>query len=1348
MSDPRRSASRVQPPALTCPACGEPARSREQEACWNCGLRQTCRICGERYADPLNQRFCTSCGAAMEPGATVEEPEVAEPAPPPPVRRPGVGELFSKLPDTPAVASSMSKRLRDQSVRAVRRRVRSTLWSEIAQLYLELSEALMEEGRFREAITAYRQALKESDDGKSLSVEVWASLADKAMGMAETLTQAGDDVAARDEALRAALQAALRAPDELGRTARRAGSVLDERALSSLGTWIAREWWEQAEPIQVRQGATASVALLAGRAALYVGEHHAAVERLRTARKAAGITFALRGPPLGRDPLPRALLEAEPARAHLVLARAYEALWDSVRALKEVEIALDVGFAPSEELEVQALELKARVLDVLGRKADASAALVDVARALGQRGRYDAAVAPLERAAKLAPAAPQPRWHLADVLRLAARLDKPPFIDEQRLSRARQVADEGFGFVEVVNRGDAWAFCVDALIDNDLSALSHEPATHRAAALVAAERALALDQDSADAWAVAGECARKLGLYATAAGAISRAIELDGENVLACQGEISLYASVQSPQARELISRHGHALAGYEAALTALEGELRLRERDYAAARRRLNRARKHDPDRPFIRLNRGFAALLAGDEDAAAVDFERAREVTAGVTPDRKERAWARWVLGDNDDAESDFEILRRDTGTSALEGIAGLGCCAAARGDLDGAARLWDEALALIPHRGDAARLGMLFSVAALRLEGEAQQSARAACERAEAIEASAPSDPEPETAEAELRLRAEAGEPGTPAWLSAQLALARLAVADEQWERAAGLYEALTTLPEAPRLRARCLREWSRVAQRQGDVPAVEALQASLRDLGESAGWADAVAVAAALAAAGDGEEATRRLRELMLAPEPVAPSDAGQAVQAGDLLLELGDIGGAELAYEAGLGVAARGSHHRAGLQARLGVSAALQEDLAESRQWLLEAVRSFNDAIGEAFVGFVLEICETVTPHTARRSLDTAVRALLEDPALTGSCRRQLVATRSQLLRTRYVRRRLPLVVPVSVGVARRLLPDGRRSPLAEQLVREVFPEVRANVKARTGVRIPGIMVKIEDTLEDDYVVLVREVRIGSGQLPSERVCCPDVAACGRLGIEGAPAEDGLWLDDQSASAAESHGLVLLDHATILGQRLEALLRPRLASFVGVSEIDRELDKFAADQGPAGSDALTRAVPDRGARVGFVRLLERLVAEQVPIPDLDVLLEVFAEHGGDPLDLIAVVEAARVAVAARVAARGFERVVLPLDDALVERVRAFVTGSDSARLLAVPEPEAQALLAEIGALLEDRPAATTALGCRPAEMRPFVQRLVDSRAPGVPVLSHRELELLQATGAEDLAESAR
>jgi hypothetical protein len=76
------------------------------------------------------------------------------------------------------------------------------------------------------------------------------------------------------------------------------------------------------------------------------------------------------------------------------------------------------------------------------------------------------------------------------------------------------------------------------------------------------------------------------------------------------------------------------------------------------------------------------------------------------------------------------------------------------------------------------------------------------------------------------------------------------------------------------------------------------------------------------------------------------------------------------------------------------------------------------------------------------------------------------------------------------------------------------------------------------------------------------------------------------------------------------------------------------------------------------------------------------------------------------------------------------------------------LLAVPEPEAQALLAEIGALLEDRPAAATALACAAPEMRPFVQRLVDSRAPGVPVLSHRELDLLQAAAAEDLAGSAR
>jgi flagellar biosynthesis component FlhA len=249
------------------------------------------------------------------------------------------------------------------------------------------------------------------------------------------------------------------------------------------------------------------------------------------------------------------------------------------------------------------------------------------------------------------------------------------------------------------------------------------------------------------------------------------------------------------------------------------------------------------------------------------------------------------------------------------------------------------------------------------------------------------------------------------------------------------------------------------------------------------------------------------------------------------------------------------------------------------------------------------------------------------------------------------------------------------------------------------------------------------------------------VFCPDVAGCRALGLEGLAAPlidavaEGLWLGEPDAQTAVEHGLSVLDHAQVLGVHLEALLRPRLASFVGVSDIDRELDMWVGQEGPAGAEAIARALPRRRARVGFVRLLERLVAEQVPIIDLDVLLNLYAEAGEEPLDLVRLVEEARLAVAPRVAARGFDREVLALDPSLIDRVRDCVKGSGPRALFSIEEHEATELLGQVTTLLAGKAPAATALLCADESLRPFVQRLVDGCAPGVPVLSERELNLL-------------
>ncbi|HEX8121247.1 MAG TPA: FHIPEP family type III secretion protein [Solirubrobacteraceae bacterium] len=1250
-----------------------------------------------------------------------------------------VKDLFSTL-DPPQAVSSLAERAASRGKRVMRTLRRSTVG--IPELYKQLGEAFIEAQRFEEGISAYASALKEEKD-RVKQREVYASLAESTALVAERAPRL------RAKAVRVALEASLHATDVLSSTIWTVRELVDAEVLDKDGAWIANEWWPRVR--DVAHGADlVQSAVLAGRAALYIGDNVAAMDLFREAREldptAAQSTAqrTLRGPLI-----PEALLEVAPAEAHWLLAQMLEIVGYDERALDEIAHALEAGFPPQSDEELRARELGVELLQRADRPSDVAAAMLDLALALIERDRVDEATARLEQATEIAPSSSQTWFLLAEAHRLRSDIPQSPYIDREAVERGRLAAMHGFAVAERVQ--EAWPYCVLALLDDGCAKTSDDSRPWILDGLLAAEQALAVDARSADASALCARFCRELGLFASARHSVKRAVAAGGGSVLAAIEDVRLAVELHDRDAREKLERHRTALLGLDGGRHLLSGLIDLLDAQPGEALPQLARALKRDPTEPTARLAHALATeLTAGPAAAAELYGALADDLSESPHTYRVHRAWAAALGGKPQEGARLFEQLPAATSPDPAQRSAGLAACAAAEGDRKALRRHLQKAVKAVRHRGDASTVALFVRV----LEGRAEDAETLGILRKarEAAEAYVRDAPEVDGLLADARREVDAGDDGAPGLLALR---ARLAARDGDWQVAADLLGRIDRLasdvPALVERRAEALRRCSEEAEASGKVRATEKAQDALAELGLAKSWEKDVAVGQAYKAAGKPDKARGRLVKALdsatrESSEPLALLELADALRA------LGDSEHAEQAYLTGMTVAEQGTVELARLQLRLGLLEALRDDVRAARQWLLHAVDTMAEARDERAVRLVVDELYRLVDADERRCLGTALRALDEDPQLTRGRRRRLLAAR--LRRGAQEKRRLPPVAAVTISIDPSHYDGGPGSPLVSRLVDEELPKLRERVAALAGVALPGFRVAPHpQTLADgtDYAVLVREIWLTSGALPPGCVLAREGRRCSELDLEGPQLDLGerippaVWLDEASAAVAREAGVELFSPAEALAWHVEVTLRSHLAEFLGLSEIEFDLRTWAGARGKTALDLVDRILPHRGEMIEFARLVHRLAEEQVPIEQREVLLEVFAESREKGLASEARLALARKALMPGLRGR-FHRDPVFVDEATEAAARSCLRTIGDTRVLASSREEARVLAARVDALIGDAASSAIALVVSDAELRPFVQRVVETRRLGVPVLATHELELLTgvagpvATGA--------
>ena len=310
--------------------------------------------------------------------------------------------------------------------------------------------------------------------------------------------------------------------------------------------------------------------------------------------------------------------------------------------------------------------------------------------------------------------------------------------------------------------------------------------------------------------------------------------------------------------------------------------------------------------------------------------------------------------------------------------------------------------------------------------------------------------------------------------------------------------------------------------------------------------------------------------------------------------------------------------------------------------------------------------------------------------------------------------------------------------------------------LRRKIALELGVIVPPVRTRDSAELPPStYVIKIAGVEAGRGQAPSGRVLALGDALDSLPGtptiepVFGLPAK---WIPSEMRHSAELGGATVIDRVSVLITHLSSIITANAGRLLTREDV-RQLTEGVKQVNPAAVEEL---VPGLLSLAEVQRVLQGLLAEQVPINDLPRILEALALRAKVSNDPEGLIEAARAALGPAVVAPHLDGDVLRvimidpgLEQSMLEGLRPSELGTqivlDPARLEAV-----MSSVKQTAGQLDDL-GVSAVLVCAPA-LRPAIRRLVAGQLSGLAVLSYQEVTAVQANietvgvvrGAESIA----
>ncbi|MBI4528487.1 MAG: FHIPEP family type III secretion protein [Deltaproteobacteria bacterium] len=999
-----------------------------------------------------------------------------------------------------------------------------------------------------------------------------------------------------------------------------------------------------------------------------------------------------------------------PGSGRLYLEAARRLLQDEKvqQALAAIGKAFELGVIDGTKYPERAVyALKGRILEQLYRESETAEGLNGAAQAYFKAGQeyywqneITPAVELFKRAKLLNSERVETFWYLADALRLQSSKPEPPYVDERLINESLDVWNQ------VANRlptddDSSWAYMARSSISELLSRVPSENSDERLwEALVYVERAMLYYAD-AYRQAELGRCYRCLSLDANALHATQLSLELNPSDSRVMEERAASLINVGEYESadellQKLISQSSPELQAF---YKGWQGLVRYFQGRYSEGLDCINARLEHYKDEIWswgvrAQLHRMNGDLEKFQQDCNWIWQQRDKSAHKG---EALTIAWSGYWLNLADEAVEIAQLaLKKRGNTQEVALLTGL--CRLLQGQIPQADEYLTRALELVTNRnqvdfmemevgylekraadGDWPELAKLLSgLAFISQQGGVKD--KISVKRQNLAEAKRLPVAELESIIAED----DFSRPGSWRWLAAQAGLGRLYLEGKRWQKAADAYQQL--------------REY-----------------------------------------AADFAEAPKGLERLRSA-----------LVEEGKQHLKAGEYARAIEEFEESLNYQAVASDRTevGDTHGLMGSAFIGLEDTMQARHSFAQAVQLYReDNIPDPAEHLGVIVSESVSNMTHYWALDSTWQSWGHDPEKVTAVSPDYTAARQGL--RQYLNRvfelqggaeMVPAVTPIAVEIGRGLIPEetGENWPL----IKTYLPEMRDRIEHQTGVRVPGVRIRGNETdlPAGSYVIMIDEIPLVMGSAGTDTRYCPASSEALRsLGIakedfsEGAHPltnEPGCWVAAQHWNLVTSKGIELwTDPLIYMVYHLEGVLRRNLVDFLGVQEVENLLESW--EKLETGASLIRTALPDDVSRVRFARVLRAIVKERVPITDWKAILEAVGEVGLAHNDASEAVRAIRIRLKSLLSgnSRGDVRVELPRE--VEDKMVPWLWHDAGKTFFALPPEETQEILGDVRKLI-DTSRKNLVLVVQSSELRPFVRRLVEIEFPDLMVIAEKEL----------------
>ena len=322
--------------------------------------------------------------------------------------------------------------------------------------------------------------------------------------------------------------------------------------------------------------------------------------------------------------------------------------------------------------------------------------------------------------------------------------------------------------------------------------------------------------------------------------------------------------------------------------------------------------------------------------------------------------------------------------------------------------------------------------------------------------------------------------------------------------------------------------------------------------------------------------------------------------------------------------------------------------------------------------------------------------------------------------------------------PLGLEVGYRLIPLVDTKQGGELMAR--IKGIRKKITQELGFLIQP--VHIRDNLEllpNGYRLLLSGVPVGQGMVyPDREMALNPGRVYGTL--DGIRTQDptfgmeAIWIEPGARSHAQTLGYTVVDPGTVIATHLSQVVREHAPELLGFDEAQQLLGTLAKSAPKLVEDL----VPKTLTLAVFTKVLQSLLAEQVPLRNLKAIAEVLADAGSRSQDPVALASAVRVALGRQIvqdiqgaagAPGNAELPVLTLAPAL-ERVLQDSLSQGAAVLEPGLAERMHTTLAK--AVSTQESAGEPAVLLVPGPLRPMLAKFTRQTVPGLRVLAFNEV----------------